>query len=71
MSLNKLEINKEGKITIVDAPKDIRRRLMDIGFNKGTKIEPLLNGKSMRAYKLKGSIIAIRKEDTSKIEVEI
>ncbi len=71
MSLNELEINKEGKITIVDAPKDIRRRLMDIGFNKGTIIKPLLNGKSMRAYKLKGSIIAIRKEDTSKIEVEI
>ena len=66
-----LDVNKIGKITYVEAPKEIKRRLMDIGFNKGTKIKPILNSSSMRAYNLKGSIIAVRKEDTSKIEVEL
>ena len=71
MNLNELSINKVGKIISIDAPSDIKRRLMDIGFNKGVKIKPILNGSSMRAYSIKGSIIAVRKEDTSKIEVEL
>ena len=71
MKLNELDINKKGIIKNVLATDNIRRRLMDIGFNKGVEIEPILEGKSMRAYKVKGSIIAVRKEDTSKIEVDI
>ena len=71
MYLNELDVNKIGKISYVEAPKEIKRRLMDIGFNKGTKIKPILNSSSMRAYNLKGSIIAIRKEDTSKVEVDL
>lgn len=71
MLLNDLNLYEKGRITFVDASFDIKRRLMDIGFNKGVYIKPILDGKSMRAYSIKGSVIAIRKEDTSKIEVEI
>ena len=70
MNLNKLDVGKKGIITLVDAPSDIKRRLMDIGFNRGVIIKPILNGKSMRAYKVKGSLIAVRKQDTSFIEVD-
>ena len=71
MKLNELGLNKNAKLTNIEAPSDIKRRLMDIGFTKGVKIKPILDGKSMRAYNIKGTLIAVRKEDTSKIEVEI
>lgn len=71
MMLNELGLNKNGIISFVSASSDIKRRLMDIGFNKGVKIKPILEGSSMRAYSIKGSLIAVRKEDTSKIEVDV
>ena len=71
MYLNKLGIGKMGKLINISAYENIKRRLMDIGFNKGVFVKPVLDGKSMRAYNIKGSIIAIRKEDTSKVEVDL
>ena len=71
MYLNKLGIGKMGKLMNISAYENIKRRLMDIGFNKGVFVKPVLEGKSMRAYNIKGSIIAIRKEDISKVEVEL
>lgn len=71
MLLNDLALNKVGVISCIDASSDIKRRLMDIGFNRGVIIKPVLDGKSMRAYNVKGSLIAVRKEDTSKIEVDV
>lgn len=71
MYLNKLGIGKMGKLMNISAYENIKRRLMDIGFNKGVFVKPVLEGKSMRAYNIKGSIIAIRKEDTSKVEVDL
>ena len=71
MYLNKLGIGKMGKLINISAYENIKRRLMDIGFNKGVFVKPVLEGKSMRAYNIKGSIIAIRKEDTSKVEVDL
>lgn len=71
MNLNKLGIDKRGKIVSVFAKDDIRRRLMDVGFNKGAIIIPILNGSSMRAFNIKGSIIAVRNDDSSMIEVDL
>ena len=70
MNLCNLGLNKVGKIISVSS-SDIKRRLMDIGFNKGVIVRPVLNGKSMRAYSVKGSVIAIRTEDASLIEVDV
>ncbi len=48
-----------------------RRRLMDLGFTKGAMIEVVQKSPfgSLRAYEIRGTVIALRTEDTSKIEV--
>ena len=72
-SLNELSINEEGIIKEVKASSNIKNRLMDIGFINGTKIKKVLTspGDNMVAYLIKGSIIAIRKDDTKDIMVEV
>lgn len=64
-SLDKLPINQTGYIICLNASKDLRRRLLDLGLVKGTKIKPLFISPSgdPRAYEVRGSIIALRKED--------
>ena len=71
MKLNDLKIGEEGVIKKVIAKENIRRRLMELGFLKGISIKPVLKNKSMTAYKLKGTVISIRKEDTADIEVTL
>ncbi len=70
MRLNDLKIGEEGIIKRVITKENIKRRLMDIGFTKGVKIKPILMNNSMTAYKIKGTVIGVRKEDTLDIEVE-
>ena len=70
MKLNDLKIEQEGIINRVAAKDSIKRRLMDIGFTKGVKVKPILMNGSMIAYKIKGAVIGVRKEDTQDIEVE-
>ena len=71
--LNELSINEEGVIKKVEAPSNIKNRLIDIGFVNGTKIKKILvsPGKDMVAYDIKGALIAIRKSDTKDIMVEV
>lgn len=71
MRINDLKINEEGIIVdILDSP--LKRRLMDIGFIRGVKVKLILKnfGDNMRAYKIKGTVIALRKSDTENIFVE-
>ncbi len=71
MKLNDLKLEEEAIITKVDAHPDIKRRLLDIGLVRGAKIKKVLASKkeSMIAYEIKGTVIAIRKDDTKDIEV--
>ena len=71
ISLNELKIGDEATVTKVSAKESIRKRLLDIGLVKGTKIKKVLvsSGNNMVAYSIKGAIIAIRKEDTKDIMV--
>ena len=50
----------------------IRRRLLDLGLIRGTKIVPVLisPSKDPRAFEVRGSLIAIRKEDANNIIIE-
>lgn len=50
----------------------IKRRLIDIGLISGTKVKCLYEntGKDMKAYLIRGAVIAIRNVDSSKITVE-
>lgn len=70
--LNELEIGEKAKIIEVTADQEIKRRLLDVGFVKGSLIEKILinPSKNMIAYYIKGAVIAIRKSDTEKILVE-
>ncbi len=71
MKLNDLKIGEEGLIKKVITKKNIKKRLMDIGFIKGVRVKPILMNRSMTVYKIKGTVIGIRKDDTLDIEVEV
>ncbi len=62
-----------GKITNLQNTGNIRRRLMDIGFTRGTSVRCV--GKSPlgdpTAFMVKGAVIALRAEDSSKILIKI
>ena len=69
ITLDKLELNSIGIIEKIDCEGIIKRRLLDLGLVKGTKIKPVLKSPSgdPRAFEFRGSLIAIRKEQTKKI----
>ena len=70
-NLNQLPLNKIGKIKKTDCEECIKRRLLDMGLVKGTNIEPILASpsKDPRAFLVRGTIIAIRKEDAKDIKI--
>lgn len=71
INLNQLPLNKNGIIENIKCDGNIKRRLLDLGLVKGTNIKPVLvsPSKDPRAYEVRGTIIAIRKEDAQNIEV--
>lgn len=71
-NLTQLPLNQIGKIQKIYGKEDIKRRLLDLGLIKGTKIKPVLisPSKDPRAFEIRGSIIAIREEDAKYIEIE-
>ena len=73
MYLCDMKIGEKGIIKNIEAKEDIKRRLLDIGLIKGTRVECILKSpfKDPTAYLIRGAIIAIRKEDCNKIEVEL
>jgi len=70
-TLDKLKINKTAFIDNVDISDGFRRRLLDLGFIKGSKITALYKSpsKNPTAYLIKGAVIAIRDEDAKKIKI--
>lgn len=71
INLNELKLNECGTIKEVKCEGSIKRRLLDLGLVKGTKINPVLvsPSKDPRAFEIRGSLIAIRKEDAENIIV--
>lgn len=69
--LDQLPLNEIGIIKEINCDGNIKRRLLDMGLVKGTKIMPVLvsPSKDPRAFEVRGTIIAIRKEDAKKIEI--
>lgn len=51
----------------------LRRRLLDLGLVKGVVITPVLESpsKGLRAFDIRGSLIAIRDEDANLIDIVI
>lgn len=71
IDLNKLSLNEIGIIKQVECEGNIKRRLLDMGLVKGTKIVPVLvsPSKDPRAFEVRGSVIAIRSEDAGNIKI--
>jgi len=71
VSLCDCYINEEVYVVELKNETDIKRRFLDIGLSKNTKVVPLFNsiGGGIRAYKIRNSIIAIRDSDAKYILV--
>lgn len=70
-TLNDLPLNTKGYIKNLNCVGNIRRRLLDLGFVEGAHITPVLINPSqdLRAFSIRGTLIAIRKEDANLINV--
>lgn len=71
-TLNQLPLNTKGMIQKLNCQGNIRRRLLDLGFVKGATITPVLISPSQdpRAFSIRGTLIAIRKEDANLITID-
>lgn len=71
-TLDKMVINQKAKVCCIDEKSAMQRRFLDIGLTEGTNVECTLvsYGGEMKAYMIKGAVIAIRKEDANLVEIE-
>lgn len=71
--LNQIPLNIPSRLEKLECNETIRRRMLDLGLVPGTKIVPILKSPSGNptAYEVRGSMIAIRKEDSKSIYVTI
>lgn len=72
MNLNELPLNTVGIIDNLNCNGNIRRRMLDLGLIKGTKIMPVFKSPSGDpiAYEIRKTLIAIRKEDSECITLK-
>ena len=72
MTLYELPLNTVGIINDLNCNGNIRRRLLDLGLIKGTKITPVFKSPSgdPTAYEKRKTLIALRKEDSKLINLK-
>lgn len=70
-TLNSLALQEEAVIIEIPEHSDLSRRLLDLGFIANTKVRCVLIGPGAEsaAYRIRGTIIALRKEDASQIVI--
>lgn len=70
-TLNDLLLNQKGYIKKINCVGNIKRRLLDLGFVENAAITPILISPSCdpRAFSVRGTLIAIRKEDANLITI--
>lgn len=71
ITLSKLNLNTYAKVTDINCNGSDRRRFLDLGIIKGTKIRPVFTSPlgDPTAYEIRKSIIVLREEDAEKIKV--
>ena len=69
MTLYELPLNTVGIIDELNCNGNTRRRLLDLGLVKGTKITPVFKSPSgdPTAYEIRKTLIALRKKDSKLI----
>jgi len=72
LKMTDLPVKARGKIYFIDAEGIVRRRLMDLGFVPGTLVETVRRrpGGGPAVYLVRGTMIALRKEQSDNILVE-
>ncbi len=72
IELSQLMVGDQGKIYQIADDLEVKRRLLDLGFTKGSQVECVLSSSfgGPFAYKIKNSVVAIRRGDARKILVE-
>lgn len=71
ITLDNLPLNKKGLIKEINCNGNIKRRLLDLGLISNTPIVPVFKSVSgdPTAFEIRNTIIAIRKEEASLINV--
>ena len=66
-----LSLDEEGFLISIPEHTSVSRRLLDLGFIPGTHIRCALVGPhaELAAYRIRGTTIALRKEDASQIVI--
>ena len=72
LKMSDLKKGESGIIKSLSNASDMRRRLIDIGFSEGALVTLLCHAplSDPSAYNVKGSIIALRRQDACLITVE-
>lgn len=70
-TLNDLPLYTKGYIKKLNCIGNVKRRLLDLGLVENASITPVLTSPSgdPRAFSVRGTLIAIRKEDANLITV--
>ena len=70
--LSDIRPGQYAKVTEVINCGSIRQRFMDLGLIRGSGVYCILSsGGSMRAYNIRGAVIAIRQRDAESVRVEV
>lgn len=71
MNLHSLPLGATAYISQLNTPDSIRRRLLDMGFTRGAKVTCLYMSPAgdPKAYSVLGTVIALRFEEASQIEI--
>ena len=69
--LSELPAGRSADVAQMDAPGPMGRRLLDIGFTEGTRVQCLYAAPSgePRAYLVRGAVIALRREDAARVRL--
>ena len=73
VALSSLDIGQSGTVNNLKVEGAMLRRLLDIGIVSGTKLSCVMKSPlgDPTAYLVRGSLIALRKEDSEKIVIEL
>ena len=69
--LSDLPAGRSADVAQMDAPGPMGRRLLDIGFTEGTRVQCLYAAPSgePRAYLVRGAVIALQREDAARVRL--
>ncbi|NLM25048.1 MAG: ferrous iron transport protein A [Firmicutes bacterium] len=72
ISLDQLPVGESGIVTVIDAHGLTRRRLLDLGLVPGTVVKTIRKSPAGDpiAYLIRGSIVALRVNDSKQISIK-